>query len=177
MEFYQCVAKCCSSYNHPPKFWPAPISEPPLKSSLDDCTHSGSLHELVWVFTFALLVHCIQVSTCQCLSHACDHVLPMIKVFASYVLVLSLWKHLSHSHTESYKMSHKPHCGRTTINHKGRTCRLTLSMNHVDHVCLNGLSRLIVKSCECVFAWSPMHLSTIHTLSNFCWSSNNQTPH
>ena len=31
LEFYQCVTKSCSGYNHPPKFWPTPILEPPLK--------------------------------------------------------------------------------------------------------------------------------------------------
>ena len=34
-----------------------PILEPPLRVSLDDCTHSSSLHEPMWVLAFTLLVH------------------------------------------------------------------------------------------------------------------------
>ena len=83
---------CCNGYNHTQKNFPAPISELPLKSSLDDFTHSGSLCELARVLTSTLLVHCIQVSTCGCLSHACDHVLVMLKVFDSYVLVVFAMK-------------------------------------------------------------------------------------
>lgn len=53
---------------------------------------------------------------------------------------------------------------------------LVVSVSHVEYVCLDGLSCFVIESCECVFVWSPMHLSIIHTLSHFCWSSNDQTP-
>ena len=65
-----------------------PISEPPLRVSLDGCTHSGSLRELVWVFAATLFVHFTQVFACWCQSHACDHVLVMLKVFTLCVHVV-----------------------------------------------------------------------------------------
>ena len=33
LEFYQCVAKCCSSYNQPPKFFLSFVLEPPYQPS------------------------------------------------------------------------------------------------------------------------------------------------
>ena len=41
-----------------------PISDPLLRVLLDDCTHSGSLSELVPVLASTFLVHFIQVSAC-----------------------------------------------------------------------------------------------------------------
>jgi len=40
----------------------------------------------------ALLVHCIHVSACWCLSHPCNHVLVMLKIFSLYVLVVFAMK-------------------------------------------------------------------------------------
>ena len=43
----------------------------------------------------------------------------------------------------------------------------------VGQSCWTCVSRwfgcFFVKSCECVFVWSLMHLSIVHTLSHFCW--------
>ena len=73
-------------------FGPHLILKPPLGVSLNDCTPSGSLREPLGVFASAFLVHFTQVSACWCLSHACDHVLVMLKVFASCVLLVFTMK-------------------------------------------------------------------------------------
>lgn len=87
----------------------------------------------------------------------------------------SLWKYLSHSHIESCSLSRKHSW---SMNGQLQVAHLSLasSVSHVEHVCLDGLSRFDIKSCECVFSWSPMHLSIIHTLIHFCWSLDDQTP-
>ena len=90
-------------------------------------------------------------------------------------LLCSLWKHMLHSHTESHSLLGKR---LSIMNDQSRVLRLslTLSVSHVKHMWMDDFGCFIIKSCECVLIWSPMHLSIIHTLSHFCWSFNGQTP-
>jgi len=153
------------------------ILEPPLRVSLDDCTHSGSLHEPMWVFASALLAHFIEVFACWYQSHACNHVMVMLKVFASYVDFVFITK-------ESLALTH----GVTLtvaqvlswlINDQSQVSHLSLtpSVSHVEHVGLDGLGHLVVKSCWCVFARAHVHLSLIHTLSYFLEVSTTGLPY
>lgn len=56
-----------------------------------------------------------------------------------------------------------------SINDQSRVLQLSLtpSISHVEYVCQVGLSRLVIKSCWCVFVRSHLHLSLVHTLSHF----------
>lgn len=55
------------------------------------------------------------------------------------------------------------------MNYQSRVSHLSLAplVNHVEHVCLEGLGCFVIEPCECVFVWSHMYLSIIHTLSHF----------
>lgn len=47
LEFYQCVAKCCNKYNHPPKFCLRFVLEPPYRPSSATCLALSSTSGLV----------------------------------------------------------------------------------------------------------------------------------
>jgi len=81
-------------------------------------------------------------------------------------LLCSPWKHLSHSHTESHSLLRKLH-----LDYEQSITSVTLVACTISQSCWTCVSRwfgrLIINSCECVFLWSPMHLSIVHTLSHF----------
>ena len=76
----------------------------------------------------------------------------MLKVFASYVFVVFAMKAsvaLTHGVTITVAQSSS-----RSMNGQLRVSRLLLppSINHVEHVCLDGLSRFVIESYDCVFA-------------------------
>jgi len=123
MEFYQCVTKCCSGYNHPTKFWLAPISEPPLKISLDDFTRvhfvssCNYIHPICLFIAFKSLHVDVQVMLAT-MFWLCS------KSSLHMCLLCFPWKHLLHSHTESHSLPLKRCLSQWTINHECRVCRL-----------------------------------------------------
>lgn len=128
------------------------ISEPPLGVSIDDCKPLGSLHEPVGVFSSTFLVHFTQFFACWYLSHAYDHVLVMLKVFASCVLgVFAMKASVALTHRVTFIVTQ---VSLQSINDQSRLSDLSLapSVSHVEHVCLDVLSRFVIESCECVFA-------------------------
>jgi len=128
------------------------ISDPPLGVSLDDYKPSGSLRELVGVFTYALLVLFTQVFACWCLSHACNHVLVMSKVFTSCVLIVLVMKaSVALTHGVTFIVAQ---VSSQSINDQSQVSHLSHapSVKHVEHVCLYVLGRFVIESCECVFA-------------------------
>lgn len=90
----------------------------------------------------------------------------MLKVFDLYVLVVFAMK-------EYVTLTHRVtliivQASPRSMNSQSWVSHLSFapSVSHVENVCLDGLGHFIIKSCECVFIWSPMHLLIIHTISH-----------
>ena len=82
LEFYQCVTKCCSDYNHAPKFCLSFILEPPYQPSLAACLALSSTLDSF----FSMDYHPVNVSLLHSL-----HRLPF-RTWAIYLLRNSLRK-------------------------------------------------------------------------------------
>lgn len=83
-------------------------------------------------------------------------------------LVYSLWKHLSHSHTESHSLFCKCFLDQWTFNHYFHACRL-----HRRLVLLNicvwmvwSFFHQVMWACVCMITYASFDCSM---LSHFCW--------
>lgn len=160
LEFYQCVTKCCSDCNTLQNFGLHPISEPPLRVLLYFYMHLRSLCELVWVLTTTLLDRStdnfFMLILMSCLWPCPGHTQGLCFMCTCCVHYVNI----HHAHTRSHI-----HCqANIVIVLQWPIMRIALlahmSINHVEHVCLEDLSVLVIKSCKCVFANFHMHLFT-----------------
>ncbi len=99
----------------------------------------------------------------------------MLKFFASYVLVVFAMKaFVTLTRVVTFTIAQTSSRSMNSQSWVSRWSR-ALSISHVEHVRLDGLSCFFIESCECVLAWSRMHISIAHTLSSFCWSFGSRT--
>jgi len=113
-----------------------------------------------------LTIHQTLVCWSQC--HACNHVLAMFTVCLRVYTLYSLYKHMSHSHTKLYAMSHKCRCDRSTIYLKCCTCCSHPLVSHTERMlsCWFKVSyrRVVLRVCLQGYAYTS---SLAHTLSHF----------
>ena len=91
-------------------------------------------------------------------------------------MLYSLCKHLSLLDMESYTLSGKCHHGHPMINPKHHACQLAISVSDVEHVCLDGLSHLVVKSLSLCLQDRVSAFSLTHTLSRFVEAMMTRSP-
>ena len=172
MEFHQTISRflrtCCSGYSHPPKFWGALISEPPLKS-LTWWLRTLGFSPWARVSLYICLACSLHSSFCMlmyksCLRPCSGYAQSLHSVCACCVR----YQRICCTHTRSHI-----HCRTSIVSINEQSITSVVLVTHIIGqscwTCVSGwFGHFLIKSCECVFLWSPMHLSIVHTLSHFC---------
>jgi len=128
---YQNLGSCCSSYNHPPKFWPAPILEPHLESFtwwLHTLRFTPWAHVSLYIHLSCLL----HPSLCMLMYKSC---LRPCSGYAQSLCFICVWcvHHESIYHTHTWSHIHCRASILPIMNDQSRVLRLSLAPS-VSHV-------------------------------------------
>lgn len=139
----------------------------PWRVSLDDYTHSGSILELVWVFT-SYLLYSLHSSLYMLMSKSSLQLCFRYAQSLCFVCACGIrYESIYCTHT----WNHIHYCTNIISINEWSIMSLVLVTYTIDQFCWTCVSRwfghLIIKSCECVSVWSLVHLSIVHTLSHF----------
>jgi len=161
LEFYYCIAKCCSGYNHPPKYLPAPILEPPLKT-FTWWLHTPRFTPCDRVSLYIHLAYLFHSSICMLMSKSC---LQPCSVYAQSLCFICVCCVCHEGICPTHIQSHI-HCRASVVsimNEQSWVSRSSLVplVSHVEHVCLMAWSvrRQVMWVCVCMITYASFDCS------------------